>query len=79
MEHLTPLFGQGLVGHTGKEGRMLESQRRSGSAARIKHLARPPFWPEGLKLMPSSQVEAHVLTAAEAMAPVASARAAPAT
>lgn len=33
---------------------------------RIKHLTRPPFWPEGLKLMPSSQVEPHVLANAGA-------------
>jgi hypothetical protein len=29
-------------------------------------LAKPPFWPEGLKLKPSSQVEAHVLAHAGA-------------
>jgi pectate lyase len=33
---------------------------------KITHLAKPPFWPEGLKLRPSSQVEAHVLANAGA-------------
>lgn len=33
---------------------------------KIKHLTKPPFWPEGLKLMPSSQVEAYVLANAGA-------------
>lgn len=33
---------------------------------KIKLLEKPPFWPEGLKLKPSSQVEAHVLAKAGA-------------
>ena len=33
---------------------------------KIKHLTKAPFWPEGLKLMPSSDVEAHVLASAGA-------------
>lgn len=33
---------------------------------KIKHLTKAPFWPEGLKLMPSSQVEAYVLANAGA-------------
>lgn len=33
---------------------------------KIKLLSKPPFWPEGLKLKPSSQVERHVLANAGA-------------
>lgn len=33
---------------------------------KIEHLEKPPFWPEGLRLKPSSQVEAHVLAHAGA-------------